>query len=77
MKLSALPGTVAYRRPESAPWRTAVVALRRRACRASKGAERDEGTGKLTWRLTAPASGKVKVGFVYQLKHPKGYKVHQ
>jgi hypothetical protein len=40
-------------------------------------AERDEATGKLTWRLSAPASGKVKVGFVYQLKRPKGYRVHQ
>jgi hypothetical protein len=43
----------------------------------AQGAEREEGTGKLTWRLTAPASGKIKVGFVYQLKRPKGFKVHQ
>jgi hypothetical protein len=43
----------------------------------AQGAEREEGTGKLTWRLTAPASGKVKLGFVYQLKRPRGYKVHQ
>ena len=43
----------------------------------AKGAEREEGTGKLTWRVTAPASGKVKLAFVYELKRPKGYKVHQ
>jgi uncharacterized protein (TIGR02231 family) len=43
----------------------------------AQGAAREEGTGKLTWRLTAPASGKVKVGFLYELKRPKGYKVHQ
>ncbi len=43
----------------------------------AEGAQRDEGTGKLTWRITAPASGKVKVSFVYQLKRPKGFKVHQ
>jgi len=43
----------------------------------AQGAERDEGTGKLTFRRTAPAAGKVKVGFVYQLKRPKGYRVHQ
>jgi hypothetical protein len=43
----------------------------------AQGAEREEGTGKLTWRLTAPASGKLKLGFVYQLKRPRGYKVHQ
>ena len=42
-----------------------------------EGAVREEGTGKLTWRLTAPASGKVKLGFVYQLKRPRGYRVHQ
>ena len=39
--------------------------------------KREEGTGKLTWRVTAPASGKVKLAFVYELKRPKGYKVHQ
>jgi len=43
----------------------------------AQGAARDEGKGSLTWRLTAPASGKVKVGFLYELKRPKGYKVHQ
>ena len=43
----------------------------------AEGAEREEGTGKLTWRLTAKASGKVKLGFVYQLKRPRGYRVHQ
>jgi hypothetical protein len=43
----------------------------------AKGAERDEGTGKLTWKVQAPASGKVKLAFVYELKRPKGYKVHQ
>lgn len=43
----------------------------------AEGAEREEGTGKLTWRLTAKASGKVKLGFVYQLKRPQGYRVHQ
>ena len=43
----------------------------------AKGAEKEEGTGKLTWRVTAPASGKVKLAFVYQLKRPKGYRVHQ
>ena len=44
---------------------------------SAEGAEREEGTGKLTWRLTAPASGKVKLGFVYQLKSPRGFRVHQ
>ena len=43
----------------------------------AQGAEREEGTGKLTWRLTAPPAGKVKLGFVYQLKRPRGYQVHQ
>ena len=43
----------------------------------AEGAQREEGTGKLTWRLTAPAAGKVKIGFVYQLKRPRGYQVHQ
>ncbi|MFN2548862.1 MAG: DUF4139 domain-containing protein [Myxococcales bacterium] len=43
----------------------------------AKGAEREEGTGRLTWRVNAPASGKVKLAFVYELKRPKGYKVHQ
>ena len=43
----------------------------------ANGGEREEGTGKLTWRVTAPASGKVKLGFVYQLKRPRGYRVHQ
>jgi hypothetical protein len=42
-----------------------------------QGAERDEKTGKLTWRLTAPPSGTVKIAFVYDLKRPKGFKVHQ
>ncbi|HEX4385654.1 MAG TPA: DUF4139 domain-containing protein [Myxococcales bacterium] len=41
------------------------------------GAERDEGKGSLTFRKSAPASGTVKVSFVYQLKRPKGYRVHQ
>jgi len=43
----------------------------------AKGAEKEDGTVKLTWRVSAPASGKVKLAFVYQLKSPKGYKVHQ
>jgi len=41
------------------------------------GAERDAATGKLTWRLTAPPSGTSKVAFVYELKRPKGFRVHQ
>ena len=38
----------------------------------AQGAEREEGTGKLTWRVTAPASGKFKLAFVYQLKRCSG-----
>lgn len=41
------------------------------------GAERDAATGKLTWRVTAPPSGTAKIVFQYELKRPKGYRVHQ
>jgi uncharacterized protein (TIGR02231 family) len=43
----------------------------------ANGAERDAATGKLTWKVSAPPSGKVKLAFVYDLKRPKGYRVHQ
>lgn len=43
----------------------------------AKGAEKDDAKGSLTWKLQAPASGKVKLAFVYELKRPKGYRVHQ
>ena len=43
----------------------------------AKGAEKDDVTGKLTWKVSAPPSGKVKLAFVYELKRPKGYRVHQ
>jgi hypothetical protein len=43
----------------------------------ARGAQREADTGKLTFVATAPPAGSVKVGFVYQLKRPKGYEVHQ
>ena len=41
------------------------------------GAEVEQGTGKLTWRLNAPPRGKAVVKYAYTLRRPKGYKVHQ
>jgi hypothetical protein len=38
---------------------------------------RDQNTGKLEWQVTVPASGKALVSFVYTLKRPKGYRLHQ
>jgi hypothetical protein len=38
---------------------------------------RDQNTGKLEWQLSVPAAGKALVSFVYTLKRPKGYLLHQ
>ncbi|MBS2022452.1 MAG: DUF4139 domain-containing protein [Deltaproteobacteria bacterium] len=40
-------------------------------------AERKDDTGELTWRMEVPASSKQVVTFSYELKRPKGYRVHQ
>jgi hypothetical protein len=40
-------------------------------------AEVDRATGKLTWTLTVQPAEKVKLAFTYQLKRPKGFRVHQ
>jgi hypothetical protein len=33
--------------------------------------------GKLEWQVSVPASGKGTVSFVYTIKRPKGYRLHQ
>ncbi len=33
--------------------------------------------GEIEWRVTIPASGKATVRFVYSLRRPKGYRLHQ
>ncbi|HXU81519.1 MAG TPA: DUF4139 domain-containing protein, partial [Polyangia bacterium] len=38
---------------------------------------RDPNSGKLEWQLTVPPSVKSTVSFVYTLKRPKGYLLHQ
>jgi len=37
----------------------------------------DEVKGELAWQVTVPPSGKTAVTFVYTLKRPKGYRLHQ
>jgi uncharacterized protein (TIGR02231 family) len=37
----------------------------------------DADRGELVWRLSVPASAKQIVTFSYELKRPKGYRVHQ
>ncbi len=40
-------------------------------------AQVDKAIGKLTWTLQVAPAEKVKLGFIYQLKRPKGFRVHQ
>ena len=78
-RVARKPTVVRTRRPSGGPVRTIAVRFPVAYLHIieAEGAQREEGTGKLTWRLTAPAAGKVKIGFVYQLKRPRGYQVHQ
>jgi hypothetical protein len=39
--------------------------------------DQDPVKGKLEWQLAVPASSKATVSFVYTLKRPKGYHLHQ
>jgi Domain of unknown function (DUF4139) len=45
--------------------------------RADAGAEIDKVKGSLEWRLTVPPAGKTVVTFVYTLRRPKGWRMHQ
>jgi hypothetical protein len=45
--------------------------------RSDAGATIDKVKGSLEWRLTVPPSGKTVVTFVYTLRRPKGWRMHQ
>ncbi|WP_309887825.1 mucoidy inhibitor MuiA family protein [Archangium sp.] len=40
-------------------------------------AEQDKDKGTLLWRLTVPPSEKTAVSFLYTVRHPKGWRLHQ
>jgi uncharacterized protein (TIGR02231 family) len=79
--------TIEVANPGRAPLRLRVVDqvpvtddkdLEIKLVRTSPGVSaRDQNTGKLEWQVTVPASGKALVSFVYTLKRPKGYRLHQ
>jgi hypothetical protein len=45
--------------------------------KSEPAAQIDNVKGELAWRVTVPPSGKTAVTFVYTLKRPKGYRLHQ
>jgi hypothetical protein len=45
--------------------------------RSEPAAQLDQNKGELAWKVTVPPSGKSTVTFVYTLKRPKGYRLHQ
>ncbi len=45
--------------------------------RSEPEAQKNTQNGELAWKVTVPPSGKSTVTFVYTLKRPKGYRLHQ
>jgi hypothetical protein len=45
--------------------------------RVEPDATRDPVKGALEWRLTVPPSGKSTLRFVYTVRRPKGWRLHQ
>ncbi len=41
------------------------------------GAKQDKDTGALEWQLTVPPSQKASISFVYTVRRPKGWRLHQ
>lgn len=68
----ALPLKVVDQVPLAADANTEIT-----LARSDPPAALDKDKGELTWRLQLPASGKQVLTFVYELKRPKGYRVHQ